>query len=451
MPHAPPAPLLAHLGTAAYVVLGLALAGTVASLPALWLVDLPAWVFQGALWTAEMADARATPWSLARHPVPNTLATLLPALLLTFAGPVWTGKAIAIGLLAAGFAAAWSLAQASSADARSTWPRAAILAACVVVSSSFWNGYLGFQIGVIAALGLGAVWLRRGRLAPGVVAVGTVILFFAHAIPFGAVALAIGLDALRRRDGRTLLALVPSGLLTIGYLAARSALPGGGFLDAQGSGGPLRWLAYNAYTVLKVGPFQHPDGLDGAGVLADLPAVYWIAVGLSGVFVAVLGAGLVRATTQMPAGGRRLAACAAWTLALAGLAMPPFALNVVNPGERVVVLAVAALVALVPLDGRLLRALGLAALAFLIDDGAALWAQRPGLSPETVAAHYADRAARERGEPPAVVPLADRPLDALPLLGHPVLLHSDLYEAARRRDWARRSFDSGLLAPPASP
>ena len=450
MTHEPASTVLARFGTAAYVALGLALVGIVASLPALWLVDLSAWVYQGALWNAEVADASSTPWSPVRHPVPNTLATLIPTLLLSVAGPVWVGKAIAIGLLVSGFGTAWSLARAAP-DASSTWARAAVLVACVVVSSSFWNGYLGYQIGVVGALGLGAAWLRRGRLAPGAVALGTVGLFFAHAIPFGAVALALGLDALRRRDGRTLLALAPSGLLTIGYLAARASLPGGGFLDAEVSGGPVRWLAYKAYTVLKVGPFQHPDGLDGAGLLVDLPVVYWIAVGLSGVFVATLVIGLVHATTRMPAGGRRLAAWGAWALALLGLAMPPFALNVVNPGERVAVLAVAALVALVPLDGRLLRALGLAALAFLVDDAAALWAQRSGLPPETVAAHYADRAAREQGEPPAVVPLADRPLDALPLLGHPVLLHSDLYEAARRRDWTRRSFDSGILTPPASP
>ena len=446
----PAAGRTARLGRAAYAAAGAALVALALSVPALYLVDLPAWTYQGALLAREWADPEATPWALWAHPVPNTLATLAPALLLPVAGPVWAGKLVAAGLLTAGFGAAWALARA--ADPGAPWARAAVLASTLVVSSSFWNGYLGFQIGVTLAIAVGAAWLRRGRLPAPALAAASVALFFAHAIPFGAFALGAGLDALRRRDGRQLAALTPAGALTAWYVAARLAGPAGEFEAAWGAGGPLRALAYKGYTALKLGPFQHPDGLDGAGVLAGAPALYWLGVGLAGAFVLALVAGLAVGTARLRPGGRRWAAAYGWALVGAALVLPPFALNVVNPGERVLVVAAAALVAVVPLDRRLLTALGAAALVFVADDAAALWAQRAGLPADARTAVYAERAAREAAAPPAARTFDDAVDDAgaeaLPLLGHPVLLHSDLYDAVRRRDWARASFDSGLLRPP---
>lgn len=460
LPDAPAAPVLSppdsSVDRAAGWTLGgvlVGLVGLVLVLPALYLVDLPAWVYQGALFRAEAANVRATPWGLYAHPVPNALATLLPALLLSVAGPVWTGKGLAIGLLIGGLGAAWALARsASPSDAGSSWARAAILVACVVVSSSFWNGYLGYQMGVVGAMAVGALWLHRGRLPAPVVLLGTVVLFFAHAIPFAVVALAMGVDAIRRRDLRQLAALVPAGGLTAWYLAARARQPEGGFIAPQATEGVTDWIAYKVYTILKTGPFQHPSGVDGLGVLADLPALYGLAVALSAAFMAVLGIGLIRGTLRMEAGPRRHAAWGAWALGIVALAMPPFALNVVNPGERFLVLALIGLVALAPLPVRLLRVLGLAALVFLLDDAHALWAQRPGLSDADRTAFYADRVAREQNPDAHTFEetMEAAATSSTPLLGHPVLLHSDLYDAALRRDWTRQSFDSGLLRPPSA-
>ncbi|HEX9951540.1 MAG TPA: hypothetical protein VGB53_07210, partial [Rubricoccaceae bacterium] len=149
-------------GVAAAVLIGLVLAG-----PTLYLVDLPAWVYSGALLRAELADAAVTPWHLARAPVPNTLATLLPALVLGALGPEATGRALAAALLAAGFAAAWALGRATEPDAPAdAAARAAVAASCLVASASFWNGYLGFQIGVVLAIAIAARWRACGGLSP---------------------------------------------------------------------------------------------------------------------------------------------------------------------------------------------------------------------------------------------------------------------------------------------
>ncbi|HEX9953411.1 MAG TPA: hypothetical protein VGB53_16695, partial [Rubricoccaceae bacterium] len=271
-------------------------------------------------------------------------------------------------------------------------------------------------------------------------------LFFAHAVPFAVTALALGLDALARRDWRTLAALVPSAALTAAYVAAR---PPTGFAPPATTGGPGHALAYKAYTALKLGPLTRPVRLDGTPLL-DGPALA-VALAAAAVFVAVLAGALAVGTARMPAGGRRRAALYAWGVAGVSLLLPPFALNVVNPGERVLVLAAVGLLAVVPVPARVLRPLGLAALLFLADDAATLWGQRPGLAPDVRAATYAARATREHAAPvDAHFETATRDAAADPaerLLRHDVLLHSDLYDAVARRDWSRRAFDSGVLVP----
>ena len=460
----PPRPLLSRRGApsefappsrpvrafaAAYVAGGAVLVGLCLAAPQLYLVDLPAWTYTGAVVVAEAGGA--TPWGLYPWPVPNTWATLLAAPLVALAGPTGAGRLLAAGLLAAGWAAAWAFARA--VDRETAPARAAIVASTLVASSSWWNGYLGFQVGVTLALALGAVWVRRGRLPAPVAGVGAAALFFAHAVPFAAFALGAGLDALRRRDGRQVAALVPSALLTAWYLAARAAVPEGGFVAPQATGGVARAVAYKAYTALKLGPFQHPDGLDGRGVLAAHPALYWLAVAGAGVFVLVLvGALLVGTVRLWRAGGAdhdpagRLGAAYGWALVVLALALPPFALNVVNPGERVLVMGAVALLATVPVPRRLLWALGGAALLFLADDAHALWAQRDGLSAGRRAELLAPRPApAERPFEEAVEAAEAEPL---PLLGHPVLLNARYYGLAERGDWTAPAFDSGPLRPP---
>ncbi|MEM6326507.1 MAG: hypothetical protein AAF791_05260 [Bacteroidota bacterium] len=435
-------------GWGALGIAGVVLSMQMLTLPALYLVDLSAWVFQGARLRAELADPAGTPGALVSHPVPNTLATLIPAAWLSIAGPVTVGKIMAVGLLLSGLMAGGAVG--ASVDGREGWARASVIVSCLVVSSSFWNGYLGFQMGVILALLLASVWVHRGEVPPWLVGVGSVALFLAHAVPFGVVALLLGLDALRRRDGWTLAALTPSGVLTVWYVGARVLGTGPEPLATVEAEGIGRHLLHKAYSALKLGPFQHPDGLDGAGVLSGFPGVYWAAVAASVAFVAVLGVALVAGTVRMVRGEHRRAALAAWAIGASALILPPVVLSVVNPGERVMVVAACVLLAVVPVPKRLMSSLGVLALVFLLTDAFALEAQRPGLTPEEIEAAYTDRARREvQPDPPVRLDGAVED-SATPFFGHPVLLHSDRYLAAERADWGRRSFETGLLWSPSA-
>ena len=134
------------------------------ALPALYLVDLPAWTYAGAVWARELADPSATPAAVLRYPVPNAWATVVPGVLVPLVRAAAAGKVVGAGLLGAGFGAAYALARAAG-HGDAPW-RASVVASTLVASSSFWNGYVGFQMGVVAAVAVGAWWMRRGRL-PG--------------------------------------------------------------------------------------------------------------------------------------------------------------------------------------------------------------------------------------------------------------------------------------------
>lgn len=440
-----------RLALSAYAAAACALVGLVLVVPALYLVDLPAWTYTGALWAREVATGD-TPAVVLRYPVPNTLATVLPGIFVPAVGAAWAGKIVGALLLGGGFAAALALARASKLDG-APW-RAAVVASMLVASSSFWNGYVGFQLGVVGAMAVGAWALRRGRLPAAGVGAVSVGLFFCHAVPFGAVALGAGLDALRRRDVGQIAALVPAALLTVAYVAFRAPSPVADVVAPAPS--VARWAAYKAYTALKLGPFQPALGPANEPLFA--PAAYWAGVGLAAAFVAVLVVALAWGTRAMvrARAPRRAVALYGWALVGASLPLPMFALSVVNPGERVLALGALALLAVVPLRRRVLVGLGVASLAFLADDAAALWEQRTPLPQATVEALAAEHVATARaeagrlaaGKASGLVQVGASPYagGAQPLLNHPVYLQADSYAAADARDWTRRLFGSSILA-----
>lgn len=443
----------------AYAAVALALVVLVLAAREVYLLDLPAWVYQGAV-LAELAAGRpAGAYALVPYPVPNALSTVFFALTAPLLGPVGAGKAFVALYLAAALAVAYALSRA--AEPGTAARRAAVLAATLFVSSSFWNGYLNFQVGLVVGAAFVALWLRRGRPGPLAVLAFTVGLFFTHAIPFAVVALGVGLDALRRRDVRTLAALVPPAALTAWYVAGRLGAASDEFREAViAPEGLLYTLLYKGYTVLKLGPFQHVVGLDGRGYLEAVPGLYGALLALSATFVAALAAGVVWGVVWVfrAGGSRRWAAGYGVGVAVTALLMPAFALNVINPGERVAACAALLLVAVVPLPRRLLTALAVVALGFLAYDAVYLAAQLGGLPPAERARAYAERveAVRAQAEveaehvgafrdPHAYATEELYPDTRLKYLNHAVYFHAPLYEAAARGDFSLPSFDSGLL------
>ncbi len=388
---------------ALYVALAAAFTAALLAADHAYLLDLPYWVYVGAAvrakWLGAAGAAATAAYPLKAYPVPNSLTSVVLALVVGPLGPAGAGKLAAVGVLLAGFAAVYVLC-------RRTWGRdgvyrALVLAATLVVSAAYWNGYLNFQLGLAGLALYGAVRARRGWAAgvpPGVTLVFGVALFFCHFVPFFAFALGAGLEALARRNVRTVLALVPSAALTLWYVLAK------GHGDAALTEGfpDLRTFAlYKGYTLLKLGPFAHFLHFDGTGGLDGAPLLFVLLAAGAALFVAVLGVLLLRGVARLHGGratgtsearARWVVALFALGLAVLALPVPPVWLSVVNLGERLLAVALLLLVAVVPLPRRAVMGLALATLPFFSYSLATL-ASAPPPDPAALEADYRARSA----------------------------------------------------------
>lgn len=350
--------------------------------PTVYLLDLPYWVYEGAALRAKLlgtATGAAADFPLKTYPVPNSLSQGLLALLVGPLGAAGAGKAVALLVLAAGLGAFYRLC--TRLHGEEGIYRALILAATLAASASYWNGYLNFQLGLAGLALYGAARAGRGlgeRPSVALTLAASLGLFFAHSIPFLAFALGSGLEAVRRRDVRTLAALTPAAALSLWYVGGKAASDAA---VAEGYPDAVTFAMYKAYTVLKLGPFVHFVNADGAGVLDPTPALFVALMGGAALFVAGLGAVVLRGawslrrSPEADAPARRFVAALALGFAALGLAMPPVWLSVVNPGERFLAVALLLLVAVVPIPRRALAALAFAVVPFVAYDVAVLVTQ----------------------------------------------------------------------------
>lgn len=384
----------------AYVALGALLVGLLLTAREVYLLDLPMWVYEGAALRAKVlgeAAGAAALYPLKPYPVPNSASQGMLALLVGPLGAAGAGKAVAAGVLALGLWAVYRLC------VRLHGPegvfRALVLAATVVVSASFWNGYLNFQLGLAVLALYGAVRARHGlaaRPSAPVTAAFGVALFFCHSVPFLAFALGAGLEALGRRDARLVGALTPAALLSAAYVVGRR---GGEASVTEPFPDLATAVLYKGYTVLKLGPFVHFLRPDGRGTLDGAPLAYAAFAGGAVLVVAVLGGLLLRGAWRLRAGdapesrARFAVVGLALGLALLALPVPPVWLSVVNLGERLLAVALLLLVAVVPMPRRALAVLAMAVVPFLVHDAAWL-AAREAPSDAAVEADLARRVAR---------------------------------------------------------
>jgi hypothetical protein len=268
--------------------------------------DGPAHV-AGAWVLLHSGDGDATGTVLREHyrtdltPVPNMLATLLLAALLPLAGPDGAERLLVAGLVL-GLVAALACA-VCALDRRAWWLAAAALP--LAGSNLAAYGFYNFVLGVIGALLVLAVALRRrdgwrvpataglagllvltwgAHLLPWVFAAGSVLVL-AAVRTVGAVRGGRSVPAAVRRHALpVLLAVLPSGALTVRYLASGEGPP------AEGEGLPSPGRLVELLTGLR--PYVTGWGEE------RLPALVTVAV------VAVLAAAALRRTRSAGAGLR---------------------------------------------------------------------------------------------------------------------------------------------------
>lgn len=206
-------------------------------MPAPWFHDAAEWIFQARVLALKWSNPDLVEgYRLAMHPVPNSLAVVLLALLMMMLSPMAAAKLwLALLLLA------WLvLGHRWVTRVVPLERRGAVLVvwvAMVALSTFFWYGYLGYQLGLLLLL---AFLLGAERRRPAwLVAAWGVVLFFCHAavaLVWGVVVSCQALAELREtpRDGQPeraarlaglALALAPAGILALWYAAVRLSAP----------------------------------------------------------------------------------------------------------------------------------------------------------------------------------------------------------------------------------
>jgi hypothetical protein len=358
LPRAPAAASRAGLPwTALCLLLSALVAAALLLAPYPPLQDFSEWAYQGHLLSRLFQGLPVGDLRLATAPIPNSSVQLLLGLLSLALPPAIAAKLFLLGLVFGALLLALALGRRFQPRAPGAF--AALLLTALFLNASFWNGYANFQLGMLI---LGAWFLlgkeKQGRA--GTILAFSLALFFTHAMVFAAFGILLGLTALlERRLRATVLGLLPAAGLTLWYVATGA---GGGETEPQGSGGLVAFLAYKLYTLAKLGPYHNFVFAEG-GDLAFRPALYWAGAAVNLLFAAGLALALLLGLREaIRARHLPWAPLAAAAVLLGGFALlPDLALNVVNPGERLMLPALLILLLVLPLPPLLLRALGLGA------------------------------------------------------------------------------------------
>jgi hypothetical protein len=296
------------------------------------LQDLPEWIYQGCvfnqLWSGHAHAAQE--FYLKTYPVPYTSVQLLISGFLVLFDPIMTSKLIVVLY---GTLSVWvthRLIKTFDLDRGLAWP---VLIAAFVLNGPFWNGYMGFQFGLVLFVLYLSLRLEQ-RTHWAVLVTFSVLAFFTHGIIFFAVILASGAYSLKERRLLVFIpAMLPSALLASWYVLKNVTPAVGGvpvllpdFVTAA---------EYKIYTFLKLGPYHNfvIFGADDAArfgrpflVLGIMSNVAF----LTGMVLLVLAG--VRTNWRIRV--RSAEFLAGGVLVSIAAVLTPTALGVGNPGER---------------------------------------------------------------------------------------------------------------------
>jgi len=317
-----------------------ALAVALFSFPYAPLEDLPEWIYQGYAFNRLAAGDVSPLFELKSYPVPYALLQLVVSAVLTAFDPM-TGSRVIVALYAAtALVAVHRVVVENELPPWVGWP---LLVSAVVLNAPFWNGYMGYQSGLIVLLlFLGTPRARRSD--PVWVLAFSLLAFFAHGWGFVALLAFVGAYALydRRVFGCGLALLPALGLL--GWYQAKNVAhqPMAVLFDFNQANPGL----YKAYTLLKAAPYHN-------AIAFDFNAAAHFGLGYLGLGLACdalfLGATLLLAAQAFRALGwttiaRRPEFLAGVALVTLALAMPPTGFQMANPGERLMLPGLVALI-----------------------------------------------------------------------------------------------------------
>lgn len=292
------------------------------------LADYVEWIYQSYILTNLLQGVSNTNFYVRDYPVPYVASQLMMAALNNFTGPIWSAKIVILIYLAL---AAWlskKFIARHGLDPQITYP---LILCCIVCNSSFWSGYINYQLGlltILAYLGLP----EKSQSKMWINAFFSLAVFCCHGFCLMAFFIIAGIRALTQGWPSVFkfsAALLPTFLLTIWYVLARNndAMPP---FENPASYFSLKFLAYKIYTLTKAGPY-HNFIINFGGDFERARLVYYLGIAAN----SAIAIYLVRLTKSAFKRARNTSlTIAAGILGIAYIFTPSLASQVVNPGER---------------------------------------------------------------------------------------------------------------------
>jgi hypothetical protein len=341
------------------------------------LQDLPEWVYQGYLFNELISGKPSSEFALTTYPVPYALFQLTTSAVLLLFSPMMTSKIVVIiyGLLV--LLAIHLFISRAKIDPLVGW---VFLTSVAALNSPFWNGYMGYQFGLIVLLFyLSLSSEARTEVFP--LLLFSLLAFFSHGIIYASILVFAGIFSLyNRRIFQCALGLLPSLCLVVWYkLKNRST----GEMNELFQLHDVNTVAYKIYSLLKAAPY-HNAILSNFNSVEYFGSLYIIlGMLIDAIFMLSLGMLAYAAVTRssLRAIALKPEFVIAAILLLVAIALPPAVLGIANPGERLTYPALIAfamavytgpelpLVPKVTLTAALIAGYGLLALALIPASG----------------------------------------------------------------------------------
>jgi hypothetical protein len=300
------------------------------SFPYAPLEDLPEWIYQGYLFNKLMAGAPSPDFALKSFPVPYALFQAITSACLLFVSPMVTARIVVFLYAGLSIYAINRLIVRYRLDPFVAWP---LLIAAVVLNSPFWNGYMGYEFGLLVIL-LYLALPDKGQVDARWVCLFSVLAFFAHGWAFISIVVLIGCISLaRQRVLAASVGLAPSIVLLIWYQVknVNSAVLNE-FLRVEN----VNIVLYKIYTLFKAAPFKNPIVFNFNA--SEHYGLIFLATGLAidAIFLLALS---ILAIEALEKSGRTILQRPEWfagiLLLLLAASLPPTGFGMANPGERV--------------------------------------------------------------------------------------------------------------------
>lgn len=295
------------------------------------LQDLPEWVYQGYIFNELISGKPSSEFALTTYPVPYALFQLITSAVLLLFPPMMTSKIVVViyGLLV--LLAIHLFISRAKIDPLAGW---IFLTSVAALNSPFWNGYMGYQFGLIVLLFYLSL-PSKARTGVFPLLLFSLLAFFAHGIIYASILVFAGIYSIyNRRIFRCALGLLPSLCLVVWYkLKNKSA----GELNELFQLHDVNIIMYKIYTLLKAAPYHNAIVFNFNSV--DYFGSFYLIIGMlvDAIFMLSLGMLAYAAVTRssLRAVALKPEFVIAAILLLVAIALPPTVLGIANPGERV--------------------------------------------------------------------------------------------------------------------